>query len=604
MPEYQSEEIIVSKEITDTVTQLVKLIQEAKMPEHWTNYCEQLSYNLQVHTKGLMFDKITGLYPNEHPDSQQHCIKSYESITKGSIWKAINNIIRVFNNSSYNITISEKVKEVIEKYQDSEGSLFSQFLEDWIKNAIATDPNGLCVVYPLEYTEDLYRYACFRDVLFRSEEILIFKSEKESEIKYELKTTECINEVFLDYEQLNGQPNVRRKTVRTFNQQLEKQYVKTVYHVFTKTHFFRFYKENETDKEYSFEFWKYPQEFETLPYFENGGVEVEKDIYESFVQSFVPFGNLCLMAHRNQRANDLNFSYPRMSEVQQACDDCAGKGKVPCRGGGLPGADWETCKTCKGSKYVSIQSPYKVYRKVHDSFDVDNKVFSTPSVEFYTPPTAVLDYTQKNWKEYLSLAEEAVFVQQKTETGNTEAAKSKEIDREELYAWLSNISKVLYNNLQMFLQYLENYLNPSPVRVGVERPYSFAILTESEAFDALSKILESTAPIPLKASQIDNFINKFISESSPVKRALGILKKYDLLLYYSNDDVVSAKGNGFVDSKLCQIHALAYPVLIQMYELDKKLFDQTDEAIITKLSSEVDKYDRTKDLKTSLLNAV
>jgi hypothetical protein len=580
------------------IQRLVKLIQEAKMPEWWTKYASQLAYNLQVHTKGLMFDKITGLYPNEHPDSQKHCINSYESITKGSIWKAINNIIRVFNNSSYNIQISEKTKAIIDEYQDGEGSLFSQFLEDWIKNAIATDPNGLCVVYPLEYTDDLYRYVCWKDLIKVSEDVLIFKSEKESESKIEIKDVEYAKEVFFDYEHLDGHPNVRYNSVRTYNRQLEKKYLNEVFHVFTKTHFIKFYKTDPGQKDFEYDYYKHPKELETLPYFENGGVEVEQDIYESFIQAFVPFGNLALMSHRNHRAVDLMFSYPRMAEVQQPCDNCYGKGQVECATG------FETCKTCKGSKYVTIQSPYKTYRKVQDSFDTDNKVFSTPAVEFYTPDTGILDYSKNQWKDYLSQAEEAVFVQQKTETGNVEAAKSKEIDREELYSWLANISKVLYGNLQMFLQYLENYVNASPIRVSVEKPYSFAILTEGEAFEALSSMLSSSVPVPIKANQIDTFVNKFISESSPVKRALQILRKYDLLLYYSNSDVMNIKGQGFVDQKMCQVHTLAYPVLMQMYELDKKIFDLEDEAIIKRLDTEIKKYDLTVDLKESVLNKV
>lgn len=581
-----------------TIQQLVKLIQESKMPEWWNSYAGQLAYNLQVHTKGLMFDKITRLYPNEHPDSQQHCINSYESITKGSIWKAINNIIRVFNNSSYNIQISEKTKAVIEQYQDNEGSLFSKFLEDWIKYAVATDPNGICVVYPPDYTDDSYRYVCYKDLVKISDDTLVFISEEESEYKTEFVDTEYSKEVFLDYdyEIAPGIPNVRHNMVRTFNRRLEKKYINTVYHVFTKTHFIRFYKDDPGQTDFNYEYYAHPKPLETLPYFENGGVEVESEIYESFVQAFIPFGNLCLMAHRNQRANDLNFSYPRMSEVQQACDECNGKGETACENG------WEKCKTCHGSKYVSVQSPYKVYRKVQDSFDTDGKVFSTPSVEFYTPPIGVLDYSQKNWKEYLSMAEQAVFVQQKVETGNVQAAKSKEIDREELYSWLANISKVLYGNLQMFLQYLENYVNASPIQVSVEKPYSFAILTEAEAFEALSNMLSSSVPVPIKANQIDTFVNKFISESSPVKRALQILRKYDLLLYYSNSDVMNLKGQGAVSPKMVQQHTLAYPILTQMYELDKTLFDLEDEQIIVKLTAEVDKYDLTQDLKTKVLN--
>ncbi len=579
------------------IAQLVKLIEEEKMPEWWSNYAAQLAYNLQVHTKGLMFDKITGLFPNEHPDSQSHCINSYESITKGSIWKAINNIIRVFNNSSYNIQISDKVKALIEKYQNSEGSLFSQFLEDWIKNAVATDPNGICVIYPITYTDDLYRYVCYKDLIKIDDDVLIFVSEKESETKIEMVDTEYTKELFIDYEYelAPGSPNVKHGTVRTFNRRVEKTYTNAVYHVFTKTHFIRFYKDSPGDKEYKYDFYKHPKELYTLPYFENGGIEIENDLYESFVQAFVPFGNLALMSHRNQRAIDLMFAYPRMSEVQQACDTCSGKGETPCSTG------WETCKSCKGSKFVTIQSPYKVYRKVQDSFDVDGKVFSTPSVEFYTPDVGIIDYNNKNWREYLSQAESAVFVQQKTDTGNVEAAKSKEIDREELYAWLANISKVLFNNLQMFLQYLENYVSASPIMVSIERPYSFAILSESEAFDALSTILQSNTPVPIKANQIDNFVNKFISEASPVKRAFSILKKYDLLLYFSNGEVAALKGQGSVSPKMVQQHTLAYPVLIQMYEQDQTLFDLEDEQIIEKLKTEVDKYDLTADLKTNLL---
>lgn len=599
MPEYINEQPVeVSEEFQTEIQQIVKLIQEAKMPDWWTSYAGQLAYNLQVHTKGLMFDKITGLYPNEHPDSQRHCINSYESITKGSIWKAINNIIRVFNNSSYNIQISDKTKAVIEEYQNSEGSLFSQFLEDWIKNAVANDPNGICVTYPPEYSDDLYRYVCYKDLITVRDEIIVFKSEVESEKKYEYDDAEYGKEIFIDYEYAKeGQPNVRHTTTRTFNRRLKVTYLNTVYHAFTKTYFIRFYKDKPSDTEFKYEYHYYTKESETLPYFENGGVEIENNLYESFVQPFIPFGNLALMSHRNHRAVDLMFSYPKMSEVQQACDTCNSAGTETC-------ADYTgVCRTCKGSKYVTIQSPYKTYRKVQDSFDTDGKVFSTPSVEYYSPDTGILNYSKQQWKDYLMEAEVSVFVQQKTDTGNTEAAKSKELDREELYAWLSNISKVFYNNLQMFLQYLENYVNPNPIEVSVIQPYSFAILTESEAFEALNTMLASSAPVILKASQIDNFVSKFISESSPVKRALEILKQYDLLLYYSDDTVSNLKGNNFVSSKMCQQHTLAYPVLIQMYEMDKTLFDLEDEAIIKKLSVEIDKYDLTKDLKTTIINA-
>jgi hypothetical protein len=415
--------------------------------------------------------------------------------------------------------------------------------------------------------------------------------------------TEYAKEIFFDYENRDGAPNVRHTTVKTYNRRLEKKYQKYVYHAFTKTHFVRIFKEEEGDSEWSYEWIKFKKELPSLPYFYNGGVEIESGyseyyacVYESFIQQFVPFGNLALMSHRNQRATDLMYSYPRMAEVQYPCDTCNATGETDCPTGK------EVCRTCKGSKYLAIQSPYKVYRKTHDTWDVDGKVFSTPSVEFYTPDTGIIDYNNKQWQQYLAQAEQAVFVQQKITTGNVESAKSKEIDREELYAWLANIAKVLYNNLEMFLQNLENYIVGSPMEVSVEKPYSFAILTESEAFEALVGMLASPAPILLKASQIDSFVNKFVSESSPVKRALQILKKYDLLLYYSDAAVAGMKGQNFIDEKMCQKHALAYPLLVQMYESEENLFDLEDEAIMKKLDVEVAKYNTGNNLRESIIN--
>lgn len=598
----------------EQIRQLVKYIQESKMPEWWLKIADQLAYNLQVHTKGLIFDKITGLYPHEHPESHKHCVTSFEPITKASIWKAINNIVRIFNNSSYNIKISDKTKQIIEEYQKDEGSFFSQFMEDWIKYAVANDPNGYCVWYPLDYTDDLYRYVCYKDIIYVSDDVLIFKSEVESETKTEFIDREYTKEVFIDYEYelAPGIPNVRHGVMKTFASRLETKYINPVYHAFTKTHLVRFFKDNPGDKEFKFETIPFPYELDTLPYFENGGIEIEKDLYESFVQAFVPYGNKALVADRNLRAVDLMFSYPRMQEMQTECDVCNGVGTLKCDTSVNP-SGFITCKRCKGSKFITIQSPYKVYlKRPNNSFDVDGKMMSEDSVKFFTPDTGILDYSSQQPDRYLRKAEEAVFVQQKVETGNVQAAKSKEIDREELYAWLANVAKVLYNNLQMGLQYLENYVNRNPITVSVEKPYSFAILSEAEAFDALSKMLSSSAPVPIKANQIDNFVNKFISESSPVKRALHILKKFDLLLYYSNEDLASLKSQGAVDSKALIRHVYAYPALIQMYERDKNLFmipegeteDLMDEQIIKKLEIEISKYDLTRDLRTNILNNI
>jgi len=185
------------------VATMISRAESGKMPEWWTRYTDQLAYNLQVHTKGLMFDKIINLFPNEHPDSHKHCVNSYESVTKSSIWKSINNIIRIFSNSSYNIQISEKARKLIEEYQQNDGNLFSNFLNDWIKNAVAEDPNGICVCYPPEYDKaDLYEFVCHKDIVHKDDEMLIFISDDESTADINMIDVEYNKEIFFDFEQI------------------------------------------------------------------------------------------------------------------------------------------------------------------------------------------------------------------------------------------------------------------------------------------------------------------------------------------------------------------------------------------------------------------
>ncbi len=70
------------------------------------------------------------------------------------------------------------------------------------------------------------------------------------------------------------------------------------------------------------------------------------------------------------------------------------------------------------------------------------------SPAFAPNPTVILDLkvtgsTDAPFFSNKSYKSASDFIK-KIETGNTEAAKSKEIDREELYAWLANISKVFF----------------------------------------------------------------------------------------------------------------------------------------------------------------
>lgn len=579
--QFKSEDDIVSFAIT------------AKLPEWQGKLFKQNREAVQVHSQGQLFYKIDRLFPNEHSESKKHRVLSFESITEPSFDKAANNINRIFKNSSYTVEASEKTLQFAREDGFEGQNLFNWFLDNWTKWALKEDPNSRIVVYPLEYaTEKGIHPIVFVPsdrIKFIDAETFVFISD-ESDITVQLQETRLSREVFLD-QTLGGKMNARTIAENTFTPVLVETITRYVYHVFQKGE--GIYRIEQTKQgnttDWTIELIKINSK-DFLPVTEVGGSKGRYQIYKSFLHAFVPFANLALLQHSQHTAVNFTFSFPRMSEIQTPCSN------PHCREGYVYLDDKdetkEKCKTCNGSAYTTNQTPYKVYTKRYDPQGVDggDKYLEVPDVQFYTPDTAILDYSKNEWKDYLAMAEKAVYIQQKVETGNVESAKSKDLDREDFYSFLSKIGHTYYGKLRFVLQCLENEISSQKNQVGVNEPFSFAILTEGEAFDALQKILGSSVPVMIKANQVDAFINKFVSQSSPIRKFIDVLKLVDPLLYYSPAEITSFRTTGAVLDEAVSIHVFAFPVLQQMFFKDTELSLQDAESIANKLTTELAQY--------------
>lgn len=573
---------------------LIKSSETQKLENWKRDYFEKVTKALQVHTKGQLFAKVDTLFPNEHPSSKAHCLATYEPITKSSIWKGINNILRIFSSSSFSINVGDELEKWLAEYEHDGHNLLNYFLQEWVHKAIAEDPNGLFVIYPPDWAAE--RGICplqwVRSELIKSRSadggMVSFVSEFDSDVKYYYENVTTKREVF--YDSTVDAMNARTWTETTYNERLRIKVVREVVHMFTVDGFVIYNKLN--GKNYDTTVVDFAEPISQLPIFPGGGAVADKAdqlLFESFVHAFVPFGNLALLQHRNHRAVDLQFSYPRMMELQVPCDHAGcSAGRVKCKKSNTYPEGYMNCPKCGGAGFTTVQSPYKVYTPRYDPNDAnENKHLQTDPVKFFSPDVGIIDYSKEAWKDYLKQAETAIFINQKVYTGQVQSAESKEIDLDDLYAWLLNISKVFYNNMRMLLQCLEEYISRTPATVSVERPYSFAILTEGEAFVALNNILLSKAPVFIKGNQVDNFVSKFVSRDSPVIRALAILKQYDPLLFYSIDEIQTFKGANVVTQEMYTRHVLAYPVLLKLYMQDKNFLNQDDATIIKQLDKEI-----------------
>lgn len=586
---------------------LVSFVIGAKLPEWQRKLFERYAENIQVHSQGQIFYKLDRLFPNEHPESKHHRILSFESITEASFGRAANNVNRIFKNSSFSVEASEVVTQYTT--QDSFGGVnfYSWFLDEWVKIAMKQDANARIVVYPPEYVKKYGRppvvFVESKFIRHLADDAVVFVSEEESTIDYDIDEMKIYSERY--YDQSLNKVNYRQAQENTYTPKLKETIKKYVYHAFFKYGFVRIEQVNEAGKEYEIEFFGING---FLPIIDAGGDKGKLDVNKSFLHPFVSFGNLALLQHSQHTAVNFTFSFPRMSEVHGPCDDCV-LGKVACETDAdiATYGDHKPCLKCGGSGFTANQTPYKVYIKTNDTSapEGENKHLEVDDVKYYTPPTGILDYSKNEWRDYLTLAETSVYISQRVSTGNIESAKSKEIDRDDMFSFLSRVGQCYFSRMRFVLQCFENYMVSSPTQVSVAVPFSYAILSEGEAFAALKDILSSTVPVMLKASQVESFINKFVSQSSPIRKFLEVLKIVDPLLYYTNQEIQGFKSSNIVTLQQYSVHVFAFPTLQNMFMEDKTLSMQEVKAIANKLTEELKKYEpvEEKDLKTKLLEA-
>ena len=567
---------------------IIEFAIKAKLPDWQAQLFAKNRHAIQVHSKGELFFKIDRLFPHEHPQSKRNRLLSFEPITQGSFQKAIDQISRIFTSSSYDVECSETTLAYINRPVFDDKNLFSYYLDLWVNIALGDDPNAMFVVYPQEFTDtnELEQVEVIKscDLLYMDAETIVFKSEKRSEVINKIEKTCLTENFFFDYKEDAINFRLKNEYNATYANRLVTEYVKTTYHVFTQ------------DKFYEFLYTDDPTEFEiteiTLrntrytPAIAAGGVKVNK-VYQSFLFPFVPFGNLALIQHSQHCAVNSMYAFPNKAEIETPCDaeGCQDGRKVCPISDKYPDGECP-CDVCGGTGWTTVQSPYKVYKRRLNPAGMseeDKAALSVPPVEFYSPDVGILTYSKDEWKSYLEKAERAVYINQDRTTGNVQSADSKEMDLEQFFSFLLLVAKSHYNILRFIIQQIENYSNNKPVNVVVETPTSFAILTEAEAFQMLNTYLTSAAPDIIKGLKIENFLTKFINNSSPVAKAYEVLKRVDILLLKSDNQIATLKSNNIVTAEQWAVHTFCYPLLMQMYEEDKELFLLDVPAIADKL---------------------
>lgn len=557
-------DIETAKIIADRV-----LSSQGEIPQYKVHYFEKIKKQLQVHTEGKIFTKVINVFKNEEQESTNFVVDTYESVTKGSIWRGIDNIARIFNNTGFNITGD---KDTIQALSDS--NFFNDYIEDFITTSTAKDPNTVQVwkKYPDGTWESEFIETQFIRLINEDEIAFIDVENSEYTIEVDNSFIGTTNSVYDD---------ATRRVTKSYFEGVKYKFGDNIRIIYiSKLQYIEINKRGK-EAEVTIENFANPLKH---PYTSTGVQEIAEGVYDSAVAPFIPFGNHALIQHRTYRSVEALFGYPRMSEVELPCENCV-RGQESCDITDENPMGLKTCTKCQGTGHVTMQSTFKIYKR---KLFPDNPELNTnvKPVEFFTPDSAILEYNAKAWKETLQMGEDAIYIQQRVETGNVESAKSREKQLESMYSWLGRISNVIYNNIQ---DAINNYCLITGAGIAtVEKPMSFAIMSELEAFDYLNKIVSTDAPIFIKTSHIENFLNKYISKTSAVIKIVDMLKRVDPFVFYTQADLQALSDSGVINDQDWRVHAYAFPLLMQMYTRDPEILMKEYDAIESQLLTAID----------------
>lgn len=553
------EQIIYSQNnAQDLVDRLVS--NNLEIPEYQQFYFKKIKTELCVHTQGRLFEKVITVFDNEDPEGKKFVLNTYESVTKGSIWRGIDQLSRIFNNSGFQITgdveTINKLKEI---------NFFSDYVNEFINITAAKDPNSVQVWYKNAdgNWESMFVETQFIKLINQHEIAFIVPEESEYTL---VREADSIGRMVNQYD------NRGKKIVNSYFEGISYQFGKKVKYVYINKNQYVEILANDDVADINFYDFSTPL---NTPYTYTGVDKIEEGVHHSPVSSFIPFGNHALIQHRTYRSVEALFGYPRMSEIELPCDNCVG-GQETCDPCNEYPDGLKACSKCGGTGHYSLQSSFKIYKRklFPDAPELNANI---KPVEFFTPDIGILQYNETAWQKTLSLGEDAIYVQRRLATGNTESAEAKEKQMESMYAWLGRISNVIYDNIQ---KAIDNFaIIHGTGEVSVQQPMSFAIISESEAFNYLNTIVSTDAPLFIKTTHIENFLNKYVSKTSPVIKIVDILKRIDPFVFYTNKDLQTMSDSGVISDEDWRTHSYAFPLLSQLSTKNPQLLEQEPEVI-------------------------
>lgn len=308
--------------------------------------------------------------------------------------------------------------------------------------------------------------------------------------------------------------------------------------------------------------------------------------YESFIRSYFELADEVTISFSDNQAVRLLHSYPKVVMAQIPCTntDCK-SGRIITYSGDGKKESVSACPVCKGKQFIDNPSPYGVLIR-GDSAAMGGVADTRPTMEYITPPEAIIETSYKVPWDLLTRAKQSIGLDLLEDVAESGTAKRMRL--EDLNDMLRSVSHNFHGVISRYLAYVEGLLvvdedlrQEPRLTMPVDLQYKTANSLKEDADEAL--------PVDKYKATLEYLHKKYINSPVIFKQNRLSLKWAPILL--DDPQVITLKQNAGVYTAR-DLWKLSYASIIFdeiSMELSEDVFlDARDLALITRADRMLD----------------
>lgn len=303
----------------------------------------------------------------------------------------------------------------------------------------------------------------------------------------------------------------------------------------------------------------------------------EELIYKSYFAPACEPLDIALLDNSYLLISKYRHAFPQKWEYITPCEYSHSDGGVCDKGYiNLDGQNRVSCPSCKGSGVQRSTSPFHtIQMPIPDAFTQGVQMLPPPFAGFIQPDIATPEFLDKQIDKNLSKGLSILNLNlSESDVKGSDTALGKQIDREEMFSFLLNISHQTFDLFEFSLGTIQKMrYGISSDSPEISYPKNFSIRTESDLTEEIAAAKSEGLPDVVIRQLVFEYVNTRFSNSNRANKIIDLVFSTDRLITLSSLEISGKITMGTVAKWEDILHTSIYTWIDDKIKKEPEFFD-------------------------------